>query len=77
MADSLSTTQTGAPIEGPPGKRIARFRLASWAPVIVLLLLCVLIAIINPNFLSFGNFVRISQAAMIPLVLSSVPHSSF
>ena len=33
------------------------------------MLLCVIIAIINPNFLSFGNFVRISQAAMIPLVL--------
>ena len=28
-----------------------------------------LIAAINPNFLSFGNFVRIAQAAMIPLVL--------
>ena len=32
-------------------------------------LLCAIIAAINPNFLSFGNFVRISQAAMIPLVL--------
>ncbi|WP_291744531.1 ABC transporter permease [Bauldia sp.] len=46
-----------------------RFRLASWAPVIVLVLLCAVIAVINPNFLSFGNFVRIAQAAMIPLVL--------
>ena len=36
---------------------------------VVLVLLCVIISIINPNFLSFGNFVRISQAAMIPLVL--------
>ncbi len=69
MVDSLSTTETGAPTEARPAKRIGRFRLASWAPVIVLLLLCVLIAIVNPNFLSFGNFVRISQAAMIPLVL--------
>ena len=32
-------------------------------------LLCAIIAVINPNFLTFGNFVRISQAAMIPLVL--------
>ena len=31
--------------------------------------LCAIIAAINPNFLSFGNAVRISQAAMIPLVL--------
>ena len=46
-----------------------RWRLASWAPVIVLILLCVVIAVINPNFLTFGNFVRIAQAAMIPLVL--------
>jgi ribose transport system permease protein len=44
-------------------------RLATWAPVIVLVLLCGAIATINPNFLSFGNFVRITQAAMIPLVL--------
>ena len=35
----------------------------------MLVLLCVIISIINPNFLSFGNFVQISQAAMIPLVL--------
>ena len=35
----------------------------------MLVALCVLIAPINPNFLSFANFVRIAQAAMIPLVL--------
>lgn len=59
-----------------PASRVAsrpeprrRFRLASWAPVLVLVVLCAVIAAINPNFLSFGNFVRISQAAMIPLVL--------
>lgn len=46
-----------------------RWRIASWAPVIVLVALCVVIGLINPNFFSFGNFVRISQAAMIPLVL--------
>jgi ribose transport system permease protein len=37
--------------------------------VVVLVLLCGVISIINPNFLSFGNLVRISQASMIPLVL--------
>ena len=46
-----------------------RPRLATWAPLFVFLLLCVLIALINPRFLTFGNFVRIAQAAMIPLVL--------
>lgn len=46
-----------------------RWRLAAWAPLIVLVLLCGLITLINPNFMTFGNMVRISQAAMIPLVL--------
>jgi ribose transport system permease protein len=35
----------------------------------VLVALCILIAAINPNFLSLSNFVRIAQAAAIPLVL--------
>jgi ribose transport system permease protein len=35
----------------------------------VLVVLCIGIAAINPRFLSFGNFVRIAQAGMIPLVL--------
>ncbi|MBN9059724.1 MAG: ABC transporter permease, partial [Rhizobiales bacterium] len=46
-----------------------RWRIAAWAPLIVLVLLCGLITAINPNFMTFGNMVRISQAAMIPLVL--------
>ncbi len=49
--------------------RPRRRRIAAWAPLIVLVLLCVIIGVVNPNFLSFGNFVRISQTAMIPLVL--------
>jgi len=69
MVDKLDTSATSAPADDAPVKRVGRFRLASWAPVVVLVLLCVIISIINPNFLSFGNFVRISQAAMIPLVL--------
>jgi ribose transport system permease protein len=52
-----------------PVRRARRWRAASWAPVLVLVLLCLIISGINPNFLSFGNFVRISQDAMIPLVL--------
>ncbi len=35
----------------------------------VLVLLCALIAAVNRNFLTFGNFVRMSQDAAIPLVL--------
>ena len=46
-----------------------RLRLAPWAPLLVLVALCAIIAVINPNFLTFSNFVRIAQASMIPLVL--------
>ena len=42
----------------PPGRR-------PWC----LSLLCLIIAAINRNFLTFGNFVRMSQDAAIPLVL--------
>src|SRR5271166_3116078 len=55
------------PKSRPVGARRRRF--AAWAPVAVLALLSVIIALVNPNFLSAGNFVRIAQAAMIPLVL--------
>ena len=46
-----------------------RFRFAPWAPVLVLVALCAVATAINPNFLTFGNLVRVAQAAMIPLVL--------
>jgi ribose transport system permease protein len=46
-----------------------RWRLAAWAPLLVLVVLCGIVAAINPNFLTFGNFVRITQTAAIPLVL--------
>lgn len=48
---------------------LQRGRVASFAPLLVLILLCIIITLINPNFLTFGNLVRISQSAMIPLVL--------
>ena len=51
------------------GARWGRIRVAAWAPVMVLVLLCLIIALINRNFLTFGNFVRMSQDAAIPLVL--------
>jgi ribose transport system permease protein len=59
----LSTAATDAPAAP------RRWRLAAWAPLAVLVALCAIIAVINPNFLSLGNAVRISQTAMIPLVL--------
>jgi len=62
-----STVQTQAETAAKP--RAGRFRAALWAPVLVLVLLCAIITVINPNFLTFGNFVRIGLTAMIPLVL--------
>jgi ribose transport system permease protein len=59
-------------VKTAPARRAAgaaRYRLATFAPLLVLVLLCAVIATISPNFLSFNNFVRITQAAMIPLVL--------
>src|SRR5271166_1201950 len=56
----------------PSARRAARayrIRVAAWAPLAVLVLLCLIIAAINHNFLTLGNFVRMSQGAAIPLVL--------
>jgi ribose transport system permease protein len=66
---ALGTSAILAQPAKQPVRRFRRWRIASWAPVIVLVLLCAIITAINPNFLTFGNFVRISQTAMIPLVL--------
>lgn len=40
-----------------------------WAPVAVLLALCILISLFNGNFLTFGNFIRLLNSAAIPVVL--------
>ena len=47
--------------------RLARYR--GLAPVGVLLLICVVVAAINPNFVSLSNLVRLLSGAAIPLVL--------
>jgi ribose transport system permease protein len=65
----LAATTTGGRSAEGEGAPARRWRPAAWAPLAVLLALCAIIAAINPNFLSPGNAVRISQAAMIPLVL--------
>ncbi len=46
-----------------------RRRLAPWAPVLVLIALCVAISLVNGRFVSLRNFARIADAASIPLVL--------
>lgn len=69
MASGAATRVAGAVARRRPSTRLGRLRVAGWAPVLVLALLCAAVAAINPNFLTFNNAVRISQTAMIPLVL--------
>lgn len=40
-----------------------------WAPLAVLVALCILVSLFNPNFLTVGNFVRLLNSASIPVVL--------
>jgi ribose transport system permease protein len=68
-AATLETPETATQPADPSARPLRRWRIASWAPLLVLILLCAIITAINPNFITFGNIVRISQAAMIPLVL--------
>jgi ribose transport system permease protein len=41
-----------------------------WAPLVVLLALCLFISLFNGNFLTLSNLVRLLNSAAIPLVLS-------
>ena len=67
---SPADAQTAGARRNEAGRRRAwQARLARWIPLAVLLLLCAIIASIDPSVLAVGNFVRILQTAMIPLVL--------
>src|SRR3981189_2510462 len=45
-------------------------RLKSFAPLLALVILSLLIGLFNPRFFDFFNFVRIANSAAIPLVLA-------
>ena len=45
-------------------------RLRTAAPLLVLIALCILIAIANPNFLDLRNIIRIANSAAVPLTLA-------
>lgn len=62
------TDATEASAGGGQWRRL-RKRIGPWAPVLVLVLLCVAIGLANDRFFSFGNMSRIADAASIPLVL--------
>ncbi len=46
-----------------------RAALRRWAPLIVLIGLCILVGSFNSNFFTAGNFVRLVSSAAIPIVL--------
>lgn len=54
---------------GPVRWHRVRQHLGAYAPVLVLLALCLIISIINPNFISVRNLIRMANSAAIPLVL--------
>ncbi len=45
-------------------------RLRAYAPLLVLIALCVLIAIANPNFIEPRNLIRVANSAAVPLTLA-------
>ena len=55
------------------GQAVSRERLVEewrrWAPLAVLLGLCVVIGLFNGNFFSTGNLVRLLNSAAMPIVL--------
>jgi ribose transport system permease protein len=51
----------------PKGQALERWR--RWAPVAVLLGLCIVVGLINPAFFSLGNAVRMLNTASIPLIV--------
>lgn len=55
------------PVSVSNGNLLGHWR--RWAPVVVLLALCILISLFNGNFLTFGNFIRLLNSAAIPIVL--------
>ncbi len=54
-------------MQSTQGAALKRWR--QWAPVAVLVLLCLLISVFNANFLTLDNLVRILNSASIPIVL--------
>lgn len=50
------------------GAALGRWR--AFAPLIVLIVLCILISIANPNFIEPRNLVRVANSAAVPLTLA-------
>jgi ribose transport system permease protein len=57
-------------LPGPIATVFGGRRWRSLAPLAVLIVLCVLIAIANPNFIELRNLVRLANSAAVPLTLA-------
>ncbi len=68
---SVRAATGAAGVSAAPGRRWQTFRhrVGPYAPLLVLVALCVIIGLINPNFLSVRNLVRVANSAAIPLIL--------
>jgi ribose transport system permease protein len=69
VASSTTVTGLDRPAPGDRARRL-RARLRPWVPLLVLVLLCVVIGLVSPNFLDPQNLVRLLNAAAIPMVLA-------
>ena len=69
MTAAASGTLAARP-EAPAARRRRLLRrLGPFAPVLVLVALCIVVGLINPSFLSVRNLVRIANTGAIPLIL--------
>lgn len=51
-------------------KILTKSFLQRWAPFLVLISLCAVVTLVNPNFLSMHNFARLATASAAPLMLA-------
>ena len=75
----MTTSQADVPplhqgaATGVPQRRrlpVSRARLRAYAPAVVLLALCFLVTLANPNFIETRNLIRVANAAAVPLTLA-------
>lgn len=69
MAQSTSLDAARASSSNERWRKLTR-RLAPYAPLLVLIVLCITLSLLNPRFFSQDNFVRLARSASIPLVLA-------
>ncbi len=62
-------TKPAGTLADPTQWRWIRQNLGTYAPVLVLLGLCLIVTIISPNFISVRNLIRLANSAAIPLIL--------